>query len=545
KSRMVVNNSKELGRDPLPGEGKWDRLSEVLGEEALKRSGAGCITDTYKDPRGLAIQEAVGSAVPWAPHSASPCLSALQHIKAFYNATWSQRYGQSPSQDLLTVMYSLTVSVFALGGLVGSFPVGMLVTRYGSTLLVFLAGVLMGFSRYLKSPEMVILGRFITGLHSGICLSVVPMYLGEIAPKNLRGFLGLVPSIFICLGVFSAQVLGLPELLGEDGYWPLFLSLVVIPASLQLLLLHWFPESPRYLLIEKNNVQGATDALRWFLGKDDVRDVLEEMWEEQCSLSSLETISIWQLLQDGSVRWQTLSVVVINMGMQLSGIDAIWFYTNTIFQHAGIPGPEIPYTTVGTGAIEVLAGLLGVSCFTIEKLGRRPLIIIGFSFMGFCCAGITLALVLQVGASHPRSANPGYRARPVSAAGFLLSPVTGVPFLMTTELFKQSHRPAAYIVGGSLNWLSNFTVGFIFPFLQTSAGAFCYLVFCGVCVLVALYVYLIIPETKNKTFVEISQIFAARRPFLTVPASAVKMVPLGGYGALENSSLELSESSRA
>lgn len=49
----------------------------------------------------------------------------------------------------------------------------------------------------------------------GICLSVVPMYLGEIAPKNLRGFLGLVPSIFICLGVFSAQVLGLPELLGE------------------------------------------------------------------------------------------------------------------------------------------------------------------------------------------------------------------------------------------------------------------------------------------------------------------------------------------
>uniref|UniRef100_A0A674I7L3 Solute carrier family 2, facilitated glucose transporter member 5 n=1 Tax=Terrapene triunguis TaxID=2587831 RepID=A0A674I7L3_9SAUR len=463
--------------------------------------------------RKRSLKSAGGSGGPWAPRSASPCLSALQHIKAFYNATWSQRYGQSPSQDLLTVMYSLTVSVFALGGLVGSFPVGMLVTRYGSTLLVFLASALMGFSRYLASPEMVIVGRFVTGLHSGICLSVVPMYLGEIAPKNLRGFLGLVPSIFICLGVFSAQVLGLPELLGEDGYWPLFLSLVVIPASLQLLLLHWFPESPRYLLIEKNNVRGATDALRWFLGKDDVRDVLEEMREEQRSLSSLETISVWQLLRDGSVRWQTLSVVVINMGMQLSGIDAIWFYTNTIFQHAGIPGPEIPYTTVGTGAIEVL-------CFTIEKLGRRPLIIIGFSFMGFCCAGITLALVLQVGVGG------GLALAPPSET----SQQTGVPFLMTAELFKQSHRPAAYIVGGSLNWLSNFTVGFVFPFLQMSAGAFCYLVFCGVCVLVALYVYLVIPETKNKTFVEISQIFATRRPFLAAPAGAVKMVPPGGSG---------------
>lgn len=58
----------------------------------------------------------------------------------------------------------------------------------------------------------------------GICLSVVPLYLGEIAPKNLRGFLGLLPSIFICLGVFCAQVLGLPELLGQVsrmGYHPM------------------------------------------------------------------------------------------------------------------------------------------------------------------------------------------------------------------------------------------------------------------------------------------------------------------------------------
>lgn len=118
-------------------------------------------------------------------------------------------------------------------------------TVVNSTGLVFLAGTLMGFSRICGSPEMVIFGRFVTGihsgmpqmknkhvwqnrvsnnindlqiayhLHSGISLSVVPMYLGEIAPKNLRGFLGLVPSIFICIGVFSAQVLGLHELLGK------------------------------------------------------------------------------------------------------------------------------------------------------------------------------------------------------------------------------------------------------------------------------------------------------------------------------------------
>ncbi|XP_075614211.1 solute carrier family 2, facilitated glucose transporter member 9 isoform X5 [Balearica regulorum gibbericeps] len=292
--------------------------------------------------------------------------SPAVHIKAFYNATWSQRYGHGLAPGPLTLLYSLTVSIFALGGLVGSLLVGVLVERYGrngtlsrSALFILMAGGFMGFSRELGSPEMVIIGRSITGLHSGICLSVVPLYLGEMAPKNLRGFLGLMPSIFTCLGVFFAQVLGLPELLGKDRFWPLFLSVVVIPASLQLMLLHCFPESPRYLLIEKNDICEATKALHRFLGTPDVQNVIEEMKKEQQSLSSVEMVSVWQLLRDRSVRWQTLSVVVVNAGMQLSGIDAIWFYTNTIFEKAGIPVSQIPYTTVGTGAIEVVAGLIG------------------------------------------------------------------------------------------------------------------------------------------------------------------------------------------
>ncbi|KAM9379575.1 solute carrier family 2, facilitated glucose transporter member 5-like [Phaethornis superciliosus] len=466
--------------------------------------------------------------------------SPAVHIKQFYNATWSQRYGHGLGPGPLTLLYSLTVSIFALGGLVGSLLVGMLVDRYGrngtlirSTLLVLLAGGFMGFSRELGSPEMVIIGRSFTGLHSGICLSVVPLYLGEIAPKNLRGFLGLMPSIFICLGVFFAQVLGLPELLGEDRFWPLILSVVVIPASLQLLLLHCFPESPRYLLIERNDICGATRALCQFLGTSDIQDVIEEMKEEQQSLSSMEMVSVWQLLQDRSVRWQTLSVVVVNAGMQLSGIDAIWFYTNTIFENAGIPVSQVPYTTVGTGAIEVVAGLIG--CFTIEKLGRRPLIITGFCTMGICSAGITVSLLLQTTLPWMRYVSVACVVGII--AGFCVGPA-GVPFLMTAELFTQSHRPAAYIVGGSLNWLCNFTIGFIFPFLQMSTGAFCYLVFCGVCLLVALYVYLIIPETKNKTFMEISRIFATHHSFLSNPTQLTGMMRLDGYGTLESRSLE-------
>ncbi|KAG8435379.1 hypothetical protein GDO86_013364 [Hymenochirus boettgeri] len=471
--------------------------------------------------------------------------SPSEYIKAFYNDTWLQRYEQPLDESSLTLMYSLTVSVFALGGMIGSLLVGVLVSRFGrkgtvvkSSVLVFLGGGLMGLSRIFASPEMVIVGRFITGIHSGISLSVVPMYLGEISPKNLRGLLGLVPSLFICLGVFSAQILGLPELMGQDASWPLFLSLVVIPTFVQLMFLPWFPESPRYLLIDKSNVHATVDALRRFLGEYDVQDVIEEMQEEQKSLSSIETASVFQLLSDRSLFWQTLSVVVINVGMQLSGIDAIWFYTNSIFENAGIPLAEIPYTTVGTGAIEIIAGLIG--CFTVEKLGRRPLIIGGFSFMGFCCAGITLALAFQERINVMRYVSVACVIGII--AGFCIGPA-GLPFILTGELFTQSHRPAAYIVGGTLNWLSNFTVGFVFPFLQMMAGAFCYMLFCGVCLFVALYVYFIIPETKNKTFMEISQMFSSTKS-LAMPVSngddlkLRKMNGYGGYGALESSSME-------
>ncbi|KAL6487126.1 hypothetical protein MHYP_G00037520 [Metynnis hypsauchen] len=475
--------------------------------------------------------------------------SPAGYIKDFYNRTVVSRNGTGLNGEALTLMYSLTVSVFAIGGLIGSLMVGILVTKFGrkgtvvnSTVLVFIAGSLLGFSRICGSPEMVIFGRFITGIHSGISLSVVPMYLGEIAPKNLRGFLGLMPSIFICIGVFSAQLLGLHELLGKEEHWPLFLSLVVVPTFVQLMLLPWFPESPRYLLIEKHNVHATITALKWYRAKCNIQAEIEEMQEEQRSLSTVETVSVWQLLLDPTVRWQVLSVVIINIGMQLSGIDAIWFYTNDIFENAGIPAPEIPYTTVGTGAIEIIAGLIG--CFTIERLGRRPLIIGGFAVMGMCCAGITVSLILQVHVQFMKYVSVGCVVGII--AGFCIGPA-GVPFLITAELFKQSHRPAAYTVGGSLNWMSNFTIGFIFPFLQMSAGSYCYLVFSSVCLAVAIYVFFVIPETKNKTFVEISQMFATKEAVVESQALSqpdqLKLKKMNGYGTLENGSLEFDSSS--
>uniref|UniRef100_A0AAQ5YY95 Solute carrier family 2 member 15b n=1 Tax=Amphiprion ocellaris TaxID=80972 RepID=A0AAQ5YY95_AMPOC len=404
--------------------------------------------------------------------------SPAQYIKEFYNETMIETYDWTPHEEVLTVLYSLTVSIFAIGGMTGALLVGRLVTTFGrkgtlvkSTGLVFIGGALMGFSRWCRNPAMVIIGRFITGVHSGISLSVVPMYLGEIAPKNLRGFLGLVPSIHICLGVFIAQVLGLSELLGKEEHWPLLLSLVVFPTIVQLMLLPWFPESPRYLLIEKGNVHATIAALKWFRTKGNIQAEVEEMQEEQRSLSSIQTLSVRNLLMDRC-------------------------------------------------------------CFTIERLGRRPLMIGGFLFMGLCCAGITVSVLFQAQLSFMRYISVGCVVGII--AGFCIGPA-GVPFLITAELFKQSHRPAAYTVAGCLNWLSNFTIGFVFPFLEIATGPYCYLIFCAICLGVALYTIFIIPETKNKTFMEISQMFADKNNILEeelMSNAHLKMATMNGYGAL-------------
>uniref|UniRef100_A0A8C2W8V9 Solute carrier family 2 member 15b n=1 Tax=Cyclopterus lumpus TaxID=8103 RepID=A0A8C2W8V9_CYCLU len=394
--------------------------------------------------------------------------SPAQYIKDFYNETLVESYDWTPDEELLTLLYSFTVSIFAIGGMTGALLVGTLVR---SSMLVFIGGALMGFSRRCRMPVMVIVGRFITGVHSGISLSVVPMYLGEIAPKNLRGFLGLVPSIHICLGVFIAQVLGLSELLGKEKYWPLLLSLMVFPTIIQLILLPWFPESPRYLLIEKGNIHATIAALKWYRPKGNIQAEVDEMQEEQRSLSSIQTLSVWGLLRDRC-------------------------------------------------------------CFTIERLGRRPLMIGGFLFMALCCTGITVSVLFQAQLSFMRYISVGCVVGII--AGFCIGPA-GVPFLITAELFKQSHRPAAYTVAGCLNWMSNFTIGFVFPFLEDATGPYCYLIFCAICLGVAVYTIFVIPETKNKTFMEISQLFAAKNNILEEELTSnghLKMALMNGYGTV-------------
>ncbi|XP_060221377.1 solute carrier family 2, facilitated glucose transporter member 9 isoform X2 [Meriones unguiculatus] len=434
------------------------------------------------------------------------------YIKAFYNETWVRRHGHPIDPDTLTLLWSVTVSIFAIGGLVGTLMVKIIGKFLGRKYMLLVnngfaisAALLLACSLPAGTFEMLIVGRFIMGVDGGIALSALPMYLNEISPKEIRGSLGQVTAIFICIGVFSGQLLGLPELLGKESTWPYLFGVIVVPALVQLASLPFLPESPRYLLFEKHDEAGATKAFQTFLGKADVSRELEEALAEKRVQRNLRMVSVLELLRAPFVRWQVITVVITMASYQLCGLNAIWFYTNSIFRKAGIPQDKIPYITLSTGGIETLAAIF--SGLVIERLGRRPLLIGGFGLMALFFGTLTVTLTLQDQA--PWIPYLSIVCILAIIASFCSGP-GGIPFILTGEFFQQSERPAAFIIAGTVNWLSNFAVGLLFPFIQKSLDSYCFLVFAAICITAAIYFYFVLPETKNRTHAEISQAFAKR-----------------------------------
>ncbi|XP_071777978.2 solute carrier family 2, facilitated glucose transporter member 9-like [Centroberyx gerrardi] len=433
------------------------------------------------------------------------------YIENFQNKTWLERYGMPIGTETGTLLWSITVSILAIGGLLGAIVVKFLVRvlgRRGSLILnnsfALIAALLLASGETARSFEMLIIGRLIMGIHSGIALSALPMYLGEISPKHIRGFIGQFHGILINVGVFTGQVLGLPDLLGQESRWNFLFAFLALPALLQLSVLPFLPESPRYLLLEKKDEAGAEKAFRRFLGKEDVSRELEEVRAE--SRNNLQVISVLQLLRSPAVRWQITTIIITMACYQLCGLNALLFYTNEILFDAGITKSLVPYIALCTGGIEIISSV--VSSLLIERVGRRPLLIFGFSGMAVGFSALTVFLNLQDRVSWMPYLS--FACILASISSFALGPA-GTVFILTSELFDQSYRPAAFMIGGTVLWLSNFTVGLMFPFLQEALKAYVFLVFVVVCTLGALYLYFFLPETKNKTFVDISQSFSKKR----------------------------------
>uniref|UniRef100_A0A667WCN1 Solute carrier family 2 member 1 n=1 Tax=Myripristis murdjan TaxID=586833 RepID=A0A667WCN1_9TELE len=420
-------------------------------------------------------------------------------IETFINETWFERYNDPITETTLTSLWSISVAIFSVGGIFGSFSVGLFVNRFGrknsmlmANVLAFAAAALMGFSKMSSSWEMLIIGRFVVGLYSGLSTGFVPMYVGEVAPTALRGALGTLHQLGIVVGILMAQVFGLKSIMGSATLWPLLLGFTVIPAVLQCALLPFCPESPRFLLINKNEENKAKAVLKKLRGTTDVSADMQEMKEESRQMMREKKVTIPELFRSPLYRQPIIIAIVLQLSQQLSGINAVFYYSTSIFEKAEVPQPV--YATIGAGVVNTAFTV--VSLFVVERAGRRSLHLIGLLGMAGSAVLMTIALALLF--THSCIV-----AIFAFVAFFEIGPGP-IPWFIVAELFSQGPRPSAFAVAGFSNWTANFIVGMCFQYVASLCGPYVFIIFTVLLLLFFVFTYFKVPETKGRTFDDIS-----------------------------------------
>ncbi|XP_064874948.1 solute carrier family 2, facilitated glucose transporter member 2-like isoform X2 [Oncorhynchus nerka] len=445
------------------------------------------------------------------------------------NGTGTEKQEVHPS----VVMYwSLSVSIFSIGGVVSSFLVGFVGDLRGRVkgmlmvnVLAVIAGLLMVMAKMWKPHVMVIAGRCVMGFYcepqdqlaygtllqvhlsvgdgfvmKGLSSGLVPMYIGEIAPMAYRGSLGTLHQLAIVTGILLSQVLGLEFLLGNDYYWPLLLGLSGAPAVLQSLLLPLCPESPRYLYIKRGMVEEAKNSLRRLKGEYDPSADLEEMMREKEEVEKEAQVSIAVLVRSSLYRQQLFVALMMHLSQQLSGINAIFYYSTAIFEKAGVTQPV--YATIGVGVLNTVFTMVSVAL--VDRAGRRTLTLIGLGGMCICAVAMTVGLVyLSV---YSWMSYVSMSAIFLFVCFFEIGPGP-IPWFIVAELFSQGPRPAAIALAGCTNWTSNFIIGMTFPYIEALCGSYVFILFAVLLFGFTVFTYLRVPETKGKTFEEIAAVF--------------------------------------
>uniref|UniRef100_A0A674N0F9 Solute carrier family 2 member 1 n=1 Tax=Takifugu rubripes TaxID=31033 RepID=A0A674N0F9_TAKRU len=428
-------------------------------------------------------------------------------IEGFINSTWLDRYQEPITKSSLTAIWSITVAIFSIGGIFGSFSVGLFVNRFGrrnsmlmANVLAFIAAALMGFSKMGRSWEMLIAGRFVVGLYSGLSTGFVPMYVGEVSPTSLRGALGTLHQLGIVIGILIAQVFGLGSVMGNADLWPLLLGFTFVPAIIQCILLPLCPKSPRFLLINKNEENKAKAVLKKLRGTSDVSVDMQEMKEESRQMMREKKVTILELFRSRLYRQPLLIAVILQLSQQLSGINAVFYFSTDIFEKAGVEQPV--YATIGAGVVNTAFTV--VSLFVVERAGRRSLHLTGL--LGMAGSAVLMTIATALLDQLKWMSYLSIVAIFAFVAFFEIGPGP-IPWFIVAELFSQGPRPSAIAVAGFTNWTANFIVGMSFQYLVELCGPYVFIIFTVLLLLFFIFTYFKVPETKGRTFDEIAASF--------------------------------------
>ncbi|XP_037823260.1 solute carrier family 2, facilitated glucose transporter member 1-like isoform X1 [Lucilia sericata] len=442
----------------------------------------------------------LGSAVP-----AGYCIGVMNSPAVFMrhwcNETLIQRYDVNLSAASIDLLWSAIVSIFLIGGAIGSLTGAGLANKFGRKGCILICGVLFFvgaicffFCRTLSSVEILLLGRFIVGIASGLTTACLPMYLSEIAPLALRGTLGVFCAVGFTAGVVVGQIFSLRAVFGTESHWHIALSFYVILVILCYLPFFLYPESPKWLYVVKEDREEAQALLMRLRGtvKSEILAKELEVMEAEANLVG-QVSSFIAVLKDHKLLMPLIIVCVYQGGQQLSGINAIFYYSVSIFRRAGMTAQAAEWANLGAGSLNLATSLLGP--MLMAKINRRPLMLMSSLVCSFFL--LSFALMLNFIDSVSWFAQ-GCIACIFLYIFFFQFGVGPIPFFIGSELFEVSPRPVAMSLGSLSSWSCNFIIGMTFPSLQNAWGSFVFLPFSITCFIMFLLTKFYLPETRGR-----------------------------------------------
>eukprot|EP01134_Creolimax_fragrantissima_P003997 CFRG3997T1 len=341
---------------------------------------------------------------------------------------------------------------------------------------------------------MLIVGRIFLGL----CCSTVPLYINDIAPVAYRGAFGTLHEVSITMGVTIGASLAMKGALGTPSLWKYLWALPAVMSVLHAMLMFFLPDSPKFLF-KMGKDDNAMVVLQRIRGSDsDINNEITEFQREIIDQQKLRTKSVLQnllTLFTPLLRERMTESLVVSAAQQLSGINAIMFYSTSIFQQAGVQNTE--FATVLVAMVFFLT-TIPTSCI-IERAGRKLLLIVGLMGMGL--SHVAFVVCLSLNWSWPSVA-----CILLGVSFFSLGPGP-IPWLLVPEILPGSHRDVGVSVAVGSNWFFTFIVGQVYPLMSSTLGTYSFLPFAGTCFTVATYVFFRMPETKGMSHLQIDHMY--------------------------------------